>query len=84
MTQDPMPEDDIPAEDSGTLFISKSSIPEHDCKPGDTISFEVVSNDGEDIELKFSGYGGETESGPEEDDIRTEVRSAFAVKPKSI
>jgi len=50
------------SENSPTAVISKDVFGGHECKPGDTYTFEVVCVNEADVEVKVVGYGDEEES----------------------
>jgi hypothetical protein len=46
---------------SGVVKIPESSLGDHQCEVGDTLSFKVVSKDGGQIGLQMEGYDDENE-----------------------
>ena len=55
-------------DEGGSFFVPKSALGDHECKPGDKLTFEVVGVDSEgEVEVKFSGAeGGMEEEGGED------------------
>lgn len=52
-------------DEGNSFFVPKSALGDHECKPGDKLTFEVVGVDSEgEVEVRFSG----AEGGYKEDD----------------
>ena len=54
-------------DEGNSFFVPKSALGDHECKPGDKLTFEVVGVDSEgEVEVKFIGADTGSEDGGED------------------